>query len=106
MVDILIITLLFLCIKVNNSFKIDGEGDIINAMNKSISPNSSKTFILDYKNETAHFIVNIKDDDSDLQINIYSFDCNIEIYPQEKIKKQINLNTYSLIINWQLRIFI
>ena len=99
MVDILIITLLFLCIKVNNSFKIDGEGDIINAMNKSISPNSSKTFILDYKNETAHFSVNIKDDDSDLQINIYSFDCNIEIYPQEKIKKQINLNTYSLIIN-------
>ena len=105
MVKILIFLLLISFIKLKNSYNSIDLDENIEEEYEQIKPNSSNTFTIYYKNENTHFIADIEEDFSDLQINIYSIDCNIEIYPNEKIINKINNNVYSLLVNSSNKVF-
>ena len=66
--------------------------------NKKEKPGFSKTISIKYFQKKILFFENKLENDL-LQVNIHSINCNINVEPQGNIKKQINLNTYSIEIN-------
>ena len=69
-------------------------GDI---SNQTVETGVSKNYSIEYIKETT-FIFKIEDENS-YQVNIYSINCNFEIDSSVEILNQINLNTYSLILD-------
>ena len=62
-----------------------------------ISQGISKTVFIGYQKET-NFIFNITEQDT-LQINIHGINCNFELYFNGSLINQINLDTYSFLID-------
>ena len=93
----LIIILLLLFIKLNNSQTDKGDN--------KIEPGNSQIFFLDYREDyQRNFELNI-DKHSKLQINIHSINCYIQIapIPEVEIIRSTNLNFYSLIANSSIK---
>ena len=97
------ILLIFLFITIK-SFLYDNNDNIPKLLknNSSIKPCLAKTYFIKYFEITnINFKKTSLNEENDLlQVNIHSINCNIKIpYPLEKLY-YINLNTYSIQINW------
>ena len=72
----------------------------MNDNNESIEPGISKTIFIKYQKETNVIFNTSKEEEEDnLQINIHGINCYFELDFNGSLINQINLDTYTLIIN-------
>ena len=96
MLNILLILLIYI---IYHSNCINKQNSTIDELyeNVNINPGFSKTVFIQYQKET-NFIFNINQQNT-LQINIHGINCNFELDFNGTLINQINLDTYSFIID-------